>query len=315
MSIYRLKPAFREKIWGGHKFRDIYHMHVGDGLIGEGWIASSIPGKEDNFVEGMGATLSELYAKKRELFGTWSTEIIPIKVMLADCNQNTSVQLHPADRYALEHDHSLGKPECAFFLEADEGAIGIYGHNAKNMDELKKMVAANQWDELLRKYNIHKNDFAYVPAGRVHATCKGTVILEISRNADLTYRVYDFDRVGADGKPRKLDLKKTFDVIRCPDSDHPIIKPEIKKIDGGILYTYVDVPGEFSVYRIEIDKHGEFGLKEFGFWFIQEGEGMIADTRVKKGEIYFVPCKQGELKIDGRLSIIIASYKEPKDEE
>lgn len=309
MTFYRLKPLFREKIWGGHKFRDIYDMPVGNALIGEGWIASSLPGKEDNEVEGTGMSLSELYQQHRELFNTWTTDVIPIKVLLADCRESTSVQIHPDDSYA-NTEKSLGKPECAFFLQADEGAFGIYGHNAKSREEFAKMTKSGQFRELLREYPVHEGDFAYVPAGRIHATCSGTMILEISRNADLTYRVYDFGRVGIDGKPRKLDIDKTIDVVRIPDNESPFITPSIEERDGVIIQTYVDNPGEFSVHQLQVNNSGFFSLPEFSFWFIRSGEGRIDGKEVKAGEIYFSPCGQEKLKIDGKLAVITASYRE-----
>lgn len=306
--IYRLKPQFREKIWGGHKFRDLYGMECGDGLVGEGWLVASLPGKEDSEVEGTGMRLSQLYDEHNELFGSHDTDVVPIKFLLGDCGQNTSVQLHPNEEYANRVEHCLGKPECVWFLDVEEGSKAMYGHNAKSREELRQMIAEGRWDELLRTYDVRKGDFAYVPAGRIHTSCKGVVLLELSRNADMTYRVYDFDRVDANGNKRQLDIEKTLDVALVPDSEDPYIRPRSFKTDGLTVYRYVDKPGEFSAFKIECEDKGKFALPEFSFWFIAEGEGMIDGKQVKKGETYFVPCKQDPLDIEGKLTVLIGSY-------
>lgn len=310
MSIYRLKPEFREKIWGGHKFRDLYNMECGDGLVGEGWLVACLPGKEDSEVIGTGMKLSELYNKHNELFGSHDSDVVPIKFLLGDCNENTSVQLHPNEEYARKVENCLGKPECVFFLDVEPGSIAMYGHNAKTKEELLNMIKEEKWNDLLRVYdNPKKNDFAYIPAGRVHTTCKGVVLLELSRNADMTYRLYDFDRVGKDGKKRQLDVDKAMDVIICPDNENPFVEPKIDKYDDVTVYTYVDKPKEFSAFRLNCNGSGEFGLDEFSFWFVADGEGEVDGTKIKKGETYFVPCKLGKLKMNGNFEIIIGSYK------
>lgn len=310
VMIYRLKPEFREKIWGGHKFRDLYHMDCGDGLVGEGWLVACLPGKEDSEVEGTGMRLSQLYNEHNELFGFHDTDVVPIKFLLGDCNENTSVQLHPNNEYARKYENSLGKSECVFFLEVEPDSIAMYGHNAENKKQLREMIDQGRWNELLRVYeHPKKNDFAYVPAGRVHTTCKGVVLLELSGNADKTYRLYDFDRVGPDGKKRQLDIDKAMDVILCPDKEDPFVEPTVEDLGDLKLYTYIDKPGEFSAFRLLCDGKGEFGLEEFSFWFISEGEGIIDGKKVKKGETWFVPCKQEKLKIEGKLETVIGSYK------
>lgn len=310
MRIYKLKPEFREKIWGGHKFRDIYGMDCGNGLVGEGWLASSLPGKEDNLVIGTEMTLSELYNQHNELFGTHSTEVIPIKFLLADCNQSTSVQLHPNEKYAREIENCLGKPECVFFLDAEPKTIGMYGHNALNKEQFKKMALDGEWEKLLRKYPVEKGDFAYIPAGRIHTTWEGTVILELSRNADITYRVYDFDRVDANGNKRQLDLEKTLDVLICPDNENPFVQPQIASDGDAMIFKYHDIPGEFSAYKVVNNGIGYFGLNEFAYYFIADGSGHIDGTPIKKGETFFVPCKLGKLKLEGDFTILVGSYRD-----
>ena len=313
--IYRLTPSFREKIWGGHKFRDLYDMDCGDGLVGEGWLVASLPGKEDSEVEGTGMRLSQLYDERNELFGSHDTDVVPIKFLLGDCSQNTSVQLHPNEEYANRVEGCLGKPECVFFLDVEPGSVAMYGHNARDREELKRMISEKRWDELFRTYDgVRAGDFAYIPAGRIHTTCKGTVILELSRNADMTYRVYDFDRVDAQGNRRKLDIDKTLDVALVPDSDDPFIKPKVEEKGDLRVYTYVDIPGEFSARKLVCTGKGSFALKEFSFWFIAEGKGLIDGIEVRKGETWFVPCGQDELEIEGDLTIIVGSYRSAKEE-
>ena len=254
--------------------------------------------------------LSQLYEERNELFGSHDCEVVPIKFLLGDCCENTSVQLHPNEEYARNVENCLGKPECVFFLDVEDSSISMYGHNARDKKELKEMIDEERWNDLLRVYPDPKKwDFAYIPAGRVHTTCKGVVLLELSRNADMTYRLYDFDRVGADGKKRQLDVDKAMDVIICPDSEDPFLEPKISKDKDVTIYSYVDIPKEFTVYRIDCDGEGEFGVDEFSFWFIAEGEGVIDGTDIRKGETYFVPCHQDKAKLSGCFTAVIGSYK------
>jgi mannose-6-phosphate isomerase len=312
MKIYQLLPLFREKIWGGHQLRDNYGFNVGDKLIGEAWIASSLPGEEDNIVSGMNMTLSQLYEKHNEMFGTHTTQVIPIKMMLANCTAVTSLQVHPGDAYAKKHEASLGKPECVCYLQAAPDAFSIYGNLAVDMAELKSLIEHGEWQKLLRYEKVKENDFAYIPAGRLHATGAGTLLLEISRNADLTYRLYDFDRVDKNGNKRDMQIDHCMEIIRVPDHETAIIQPRVENKCGAQILTYHDVPGEFSIYQIKIQIQAIYEQKEFGFMFIKEGNGYIGKQRVIKGQTWFLPCNNGSMNIQGSLDIIIGSYKEIK---
>lgn len=310
MSIYQLQPLFREKIWGGHQLRDVYGFDLGDRLIGEAWTASSLPNGEDNQVLGMDMTLSQLYETHNEMFGTHATAVVPIKMMLADCTEMTSLQVHPDDVDARKYEASLGKPECVCYLQAVPGASSIYGNYAASKAELSTMVQENTWQKLLRYEHVKPNDFAYIPAGRLHATCGGTLILEISRNADLTYRVYDFDRVDINGNKRDMQIERSLAIIRVPDDESAVLQPDRMEKGGASILTYHDVPGEFSVYQLIIHDKAVYEQREFGFMFIKEGCGCINGQSVTKGQTWFLPCESGPLDIQGNLEIIIGSYKE-----
>ena len=113
---------------------------------------------------------------------------------ILDANDWLSVQVHPDDAYGLEHEGELGKTECWYIIDAEEGAEIIYGHKAKTKEELASLIEAGDWDGLLSKTPVKKGDFFFVPSGTMHAIGPGILILETQQSSDTTYRVYDFDR-------------------------------------------------------------------------------------------------------------------------
>ncbi|MDD6467558.1 MAG: class I mannose-6-phosphate isomerase [Erysipelotrichaceae bacterium] len=309
-EIYLLTPEYKERIWGGTRLQEVFGFDTDIQPLGEAWTVTSLVGNADNRIEALDTTLNTLYQEHRELFGT-SDDLLPVKVMIIASEQNLSVQVHPNDAYALEHDHSLGKPEAWYIIDAKEGAKIEFGHTAKNKEELKQMIQEGKWDELLQYVSPKKGDFLFVPDGVMHALGKDLLVFEISKNADLTYRVYDYDRVDAKtGKKRELHLEKSLDVLHAPFNEPGLIHPEAEMINGCEVTNYFDVPKQFTFKRILVEQEGDYLQEEFGFYFIADGQGMIDGHKVKKGETYFVPKGHGNLHLFGKLDILLATYRE-----
>ena len=209
-----LTPYFRLKIWGGRKLDDIFHYDIPEGKVGEAWIISGYKDDASTVTDGplKGMSLRDVYLKHPELFGNPEAKEFPLLVKFLDANDNLSVQVHPDDDYARKVENDSGKTESWYVMQADPGAYIIYGHHAKSREELADMIHKGEWDKLLRKVPVKAGDFFYVPAGTIHALTKGCLVIETQQSSDVTYRLYDYDRVGKDGKKRELHTQKSIDV-------------------------------------------------------------------------------------------------------
>ena len=211
-----LKPLFHNKIWGGRRLAEEYGYDIPDGSVGECWAISAHSNGDCEVASGpyAGKTLSELWTTHRELFGNAEGDRFPLLIKILDAKDDLSVQVHPDDEYAAEHENgSLGKSECWYILDAKENGDIVVGQNASSKEEFAAMVEQGKWSELLNYVPIKAGDFFRIDPGTVHAIRTGTLILETQQSSDITYRVYDYDRLGDDGKPRDLHLAQSLEVI------------------------------------------------------------------------------------------------------
>ncbi len=218
------EPVLQERIWGGEKLSS-FGYELSSDHTGECWAFSAHPNGPSIVKNGtyQGLSLADLWKEHRELFGNLEGETFPLLTKILDANDDLSVQVHPDDHYAKEHENGeLGKTECWYIIDCEEDAELIFGHNAKSKEELDKMIDEGKWEDLLRVVKIKKGDFFYVPSGTVHALCKGTLVLETQQNSDTTYRLYDYHRKDAAGKERELHLGKSKDVIQVPFIPEPL---------------------------------------------------------------------------------------------
>lgn len=300
-----MKPYCKEVIWGGRKLREVYGYKTQGDHTGEAWVVSANPDGQSVVTGGSydGKTLKELWDGHRELFGNLPGEEFPLLIKLIDANDHLSIQVHPDDAYAAAHENGgVGKTECWYVVDCDEGADIVIGHKAQTKEELREMIEAGRWDELLNVIPIHRGDFFFIPAGTVHAIRKGTLILETQQNSNITYRLYDYGRL-QDGKPRQLHLKQSMDVIRCP---HSFAKTEGEPVreNGNVSQRLVSCP-LFTVDRYETEK--ELTLAQpYPFLIVDvlEGEGTVNGHALKKGDHFLAPSGSGELRFEGSFKLV-----------
>lgn len=306
-----MTPVFKEMIWGGNKLREEYGYPIPSEKTGECWAISAHPNGESSVTGGTfaGKTLSTLWQEHPELFGSRPGrrgEAFPLLVKIIDAKGDLSIQVHPDDLYAGEHEHgSLGKTECWYILDSkDEGTI-VIGHHAKNKAELKAMIEEKRFKDLIREVPVKKGDFFQINPGCVHAIKGGTLLLEVQQSSDITYRVYDYDRL-SDGKPRPLHLQQSIEVIRVPFEE--------PAETGRRVTRQPEVTGEHLVtcpyYTVEkYDVHGTW-VHQFPGAFINvsilDGEGSIDGTPVGKGQHLIIPFGYGECKFQGNFTMICA---------
>jgi len=305
-----LHPVFQERIWGGRALEGKFGYEIPDGNIGECWGISAHPNGESIVKNGVyaGKKLSELWQEKSEIFGEQSSEVFPLLVKVLDANADLSVQVHPDDVYARIHERGeLGKTECWYVLDCDEGAEIIFGHHAATKAEAARMIENDQWDQFLRREFVKKGDFFYVPAGTIHALCKGTLILEVQQSSDTTYRLYDYHRLDDAGSPRELHIEKSLAVSTIP---HVSVNPDrVTTVDDVDLTVTELVSNEFFTVS-KYDVHGktihQFKKPAYALVSIIEKEGMLAGYPVKKGDHLLVPAGVTEVELDGDFEMIVA---------
>ena len=215
--IYKLQPIFFDKIWGGSKIKLNYDYDCLNKKGGAWGIRASKNGSSivlNGEIEGK--TLRELFSTNKELFGNYPGEEFPILIKIIDATDDLSIQVHPNDSYARLHENSLGKTECWYILDAEKNTDIIIGHKADNLEEFKNYFDSSNFESILNKFKIKKGDLFNIYAGTIHAICKGTLLLEIQQSSDVTYRLYDYNRL-SNGLPRDLHVDKAFDVITFPD--------------------------------------------------------------------------------------------------
>ena len=306
-----LKPYCREVIWGGTRLKKEYGYETEGDHTGEAWVISTRPEGQSVVTDGpfRGMPLNTLWQKHRELFSDLPGEEFPLLVKLIDARDNLSIQVHPDDAYAAEHEHgSLGKTECWYIVDCDPGADIVIGHKAKTRAEMEEMIRNGRWDDFISILPLHKGDFFFIPSGTVHAIRKGTLILEIQQNSNVTYRVYDYNRL-QDGKPRALHIQQSIDVIKCPADFR---KTEETPVSGKGFTAQILVRCPlFTVQKwsVETDTDAVVIPEEDGRFLlvdIVEGEGAVNGRPVHKGEHFIAPTGFGKLSFTGRLVFVVS---------
>ncbi|WP_338972503.1 type I phosphomannose isomerase catalytic subunit [Spiroplasma endosymbiont of Panorpa germanica] len=306
MEILKLAPFFSERLWGGQKLKEMGFKTPINKKIGEAWVISA----HDNgmsYVDSPGAyegiSLKDLFAKHPELFGNTAYEEYPLLVKIITAKDYLSVQVHPDDEYAQKNHNSLGKPESWYVLEAPKESSLIYGHNAKNPEEFKSMVEDGSWDKLLKKEAIEEGDFLYVPPGKVHAITPEVVIYELQRSSDITYRLYDYDRLDDQGNARELHIKESLDNTKIPDTDHFVTKKAKGKVFSSEFFSLEVVEGAYQK---------EYICPESTDWLqitAIKGSGTINGIKFAKAQSAITIKGIEKMIITGNLKILVSWIK------
>ena len=306
-----MKPVFKEAVWGGRKLRDDFGYEIPSDSTGECWGIGAHKNGDCEIAEGTykGEHLSKLWEEHPELFGNEDGKYgkeFPLLIKIIDAKSDLSIQVHPDDAYAKAHENgSLGKTECWFILDCKENATLVVGHNAKTKEELEQMIHEGRWKEFIREIPIKPGDFIQIDPGTVHAIKGGTLLLETQQSSDITYRVYDYDRL-SNGKPRQLHIVQSIDVITVPakSADNSVVHIE-KKDDA--IQQLIQCP-YYTVYRIDVEHRVEtWQDKPFALMSVVEGEGTLNGTHLKKGDHLILPDGYGKVELQGRMQIIAST--------
>ncbi|AKT49173.1 mannose-6-phosphate isomerase [Olsenella sp. oral taxon 807] len=308
MDLIRIEPVFHEKIWGGRKLETEFGYTIPDGPIGECWAISAHPAGDCHVRDGAyaGMLLSSLWTEHHELFGAAEGDRFPLLIKFLDAAKDLSIQVHPDDAYAAEHEGgSLGKCECWYVLHADPNATIVVGQRAKSPEEFGRLVEEGRWSELLNEVPVHAGDFFQIAPGTVHAIKGGTMVLETQQSSDITYRVYDYDRVQADGTKRELHLQKSLDVIDF--GAKPITSGRVSAPTTNGITQLVCCP-RYTVWHVRATGTATLSSpKTFYCASVIEGTGRASDHELRKGDHFIVPAGYGTLRLEGDMQLIVST--------
>ena len=248
--LYPLKfsPVYKERIWGGGRIRDMLGLDFAPlPRCGEAWVLSGIPGSQSPVANGFlkGNELNELVEiYMDDLLGEKvferHKEGFPILIKFIDANDYLSIQVHPDDALAAKRKIGNGKSEMWYILRADPGAMLFTGFNRPmNRAEYLRHFKAGTLKEILNREQVKAGDAFYIPAGRVHALGPGIILAEIQQTSDTTYRIYDWDRVDKEGKPRELHTELALDAIDF--SHYESYRERVQQLENAAV-TVVDSP-------------------------------------------------------------------------
>lgn len=312
MEILFLNPVFKQMIWGGNRLGTDWPYQIPGDDTGECWAVSAHPNGDCTIKNGtyQGQTLSSLWTEHPELFGNVNTDRFPLLIKIIDAKADLSIQVHPNDEYAKKNENgSLGKTECWYILDAPENASLVVGHNAKTKEELQDMIHNGRWKEFIREVPVKKGDFIQIDPGTVHAIKGGLMILETQQNSDITYRVYDYDRL-SNGKPRELHVEKSIDVINVPAAS---VEDSIKHVDNKVKNTpnLLIANSYYKVWKLDVEGSMDWNVSEQPFinMSVIEGSGTVNQIAVKKGDHFIVPSEYTSLQLEGNMSIIASSVE------
>lgn len=309
-DIIILKPIFKHTVWGGSQIQKTFGYDVKGDDIGECWGIASHPNGDVQVAEGKykGKYLSELWNDYRELFGNANGDRFPLMVKIIDAGADLSIQVHPDNVYASMHERgAFGKNECWYILSAEKGARLIIGHNAATKDELNEMIDQGRFRELVREIPVQSGDFVQIDAGTVHAIKGGIMLLETQQSSDVTYRLYDYDRIW-NGAKRELHIEKCKDVIAvpAPDAEKAVLHETLQRTEGiqADDRLLVRCPW-YEVHRLRINgRYSSDVGNEYLLMTVVEGEGKIDGCRLRKGMFFIVPAGYGKFTLQGSLKII-----------
>ena len=304
MAILKLKPACKDYIWGGRRLIEEYNKPYEGERLAETWEMSCHPDGPSVIVNGehAGKSLAEYVTEQGKGVLGSNCQIFqdfPIMIKFIDAKDNLSIQVHPNNIYALEHEHQYGKTEVWYVLDAGENAFLYYGFKHEiSKEEFAERIANNTLLEVLNAVPVHKGDVFYIPAGTIHAICRDIVIAEIQQSSNVTYRVYDYGRVGADGKPRQLHVEQAVKVTKLepPKDDYNF---------GGHL---VRSP-YFTVDQVDGGYAGNCDDESFTSVLVVDGSGTICcgdeKLEVTKGDSLFLPADSGKFALEGSVKALI----------
>ena len=301
MELVKLKPGIKDYIWGGTYFKK-FNKGTNYERVSECWELSIRDDVSSTIDSGIykGKLLKDVASK--EDFGPVMDRFpyFPLLIKLIDAKENLSVQVHPSDEYALKNENSFGKSEMWHIISADQGC-GLYVGLNKDYTkkDIEKALQEGNTLDYLNFFEVKPGDTFVINPGTIHAIGKGVRLIEIQQNSNITYRLYDYNRVDKDGHHRELHIKKSLDVIDFK---------QYKKSQNDD--NYLADNKYFTVKRIELNGGLKIAANEKSFvsFTFLDGEGLVDDIPFAQYDTFFLPYKK-ECLIKGKGTIIVSTVR------
>jgi len=315
----RLKPALKDYIWGGTKIKDVLGKNIGKlKTVAESWELSAHPAGQSKIATGSfkGETLENYINNVGKQNLGWKAqdyEKFPILIKFIDAREDLSIQVHPNDEYAFPHEGEYGKNEMWYIMGAEKNSCIYMGFNKDiSPEEIRERIANNTIMEVMNRIPVKKGETFFLKAGVVHAIGAGCMICEIQQSSNITYRFYDYNRLGKNGKPRELHIEQALEVA---------ILKKYTELNGS-LYGALDFPGYkkqllgqckyFTATKYIVSD--ELSIVANGASFravvVIDGEGKISNEHsiysTSKGDTWFFGCKE-LINIKGKITVIVTS--------
>ncbi len=312
-----LKPPVKDYLWGGTRLKTEFGLESDTDIAAEGWMLSCHKDGSNTVVNGefAGKSLPDVLA-------TWGNDALgaraaafpyfPILIKLIDAKQKLSVQVHPSDEYALAHEGEFGKTEMWYVVDCQEGAELLYGFSKDiSKDEFKERMSNNTLTDVCNSVPVHKGDVFFIDAGTLHAIGEGILIAEVQQNSNTTYRISDYGRLGADGKPRELHIDKALDVTKTEVPSMPYGQIGSITTIGTNTVRELASCRFFAAKVLELRENYSI-LETETFVSLVVLDGVVAlsfgeeTLTVKKGESVFIPANLA-VTLNGNASILMSS--------
>ncbi len=318
MEILKLKPIFKDYIWGGTRLTDDYGFDTGFDKTAEGWMLAC---HQDGMNTVEGGAFDKMPLSKvidtvglEQLAGKNCLRFpyFPVLIKLIDAYDNLSVQVHPDDAYARRVENEFGKTEMWYVLDAADGAELIYGFKeAITKEAFRKAIENGTLLDKLNRVKVKKGDRFFIEAGTVHAIGKGALIAEIQQNSNCTYRVYDYGRVGKDGKPRALHIDKAVDVSVTAPPQYGTTPEGAEEQHDGYRFQKLTACDLFTVNRYDVSRAVAITADSSSFHhlLVIDGNGSVNGRYAKKGDSYFVPAGFGSYAVTGDIEFLLTKIE------
>lgn len=313
---FKFKPQLFHKLWGGHSIEKWYDDVPADyENVGEAWVISDVERFPTPVSNGSHAgdelqDLIEVYMDElvgEKVFDVFGSRF-PLLLKFIDSEDDLSIQVHPDDEFALEHEQCPGKTEMWYVLPAKgESAIYLGWKQQMNVSLIHAAINDGSLAHYLREYKVHEGDVAYIPAGTVHAMRKDTIVAEIQENSDITYRLYDYNRVGNDGKKRPLKLDKALKVMEFSSKNEATCLPTMPRMDGEVNLKKTPFFTTNLLCPTRAMMRDYSSLDSFVAYMCVEGQCNVTaldcesedkQVSLKKGEAVLIPASLNDIRID-----------------
>ncbi len=311
IMLYPLKfdPILKEKIWGGNGLKTILNKEIPSDKTGESWEISGVKGDISVISNGelAGKNLQELLSENKgilvgnRVYTQFKNEF-PLLIKFIDAQDDLSIQVHPNDDLAKERHNSFGKTEMWYVINSHEGAELISGFNQDiNKETYLSKLENKQLGDILNSEVAKAGDVFFIPVGRVHAIKAGILLAEIQQTSDITYRIYDWDRVDDNGNGRELHTEYALDALDFKKydnykTDYTVVKNQRVQLEKCSYF-------ETNLFELNVNKSISYNkLDSFVIYMLMDGEVNIKYTggelNAKKGETILLPASVTKIDIE-----------------